>query len=380
MKLEKIVVAPDSFKGTMSAYEVCLAVRQAIDIAAPGASVSLLPVADGGEGSIDCLISAVGGEKRNISVNGPFFEPVDGFYAVLDDGTAVVEAAACDGLVLAGERKSAADATSCGIGETILAAIKSGCKRVLLCIGGTASNDGGCGMAAALGVKFYRGGEEFVPVGRTLCDIDRIDVSKAKAVVGDVKIDVLCDVDNPFYGKDGAAFVFAPQKGVKEGETEMLDDGMRHLAEIILRDVGADVSSLRGAGAAGGIGGGAAAFLGASLLPGAMRILDAVGFDKAVFGADLVITGEGKFDAQSAHGKVVSAVAARAASKGVPVAVIAGQIENGHEAALNTGVWRAFAVSPAGTTLQEAKTNCREKLVAAATEMINELKNERWQH
>ena len=255
MKLEKIVVAPDSFKGTMSAYEVCLAVRQAIDIAAPGASVSLLPVADGGEGSVDCLISAVGGEKRNISVNGPFFEPVEGFYAVLDDGTAVVEAAACDGLVLAGERKSAADATSCGIGETILAAIKSGCKRVLLCIGGTASNDGGCGMAAALGVKFYRGGEEFVPVGRTLCDIDRIDVSKAKAVVGDVKIDVLCDVDNPFYGKDGAAFVFAPQKGVKEGETEMLDDGMRHLAEIILRDVGADVSSLRGAGAAGGIGG-----------------------------------------------------------------------------------------------------------------------------
>ena len=370
MKLERIVVAPDSFKGTMSAYDVCLAVEHAIRAAAPDAAVTLLPVADGGEGSIDCLLSAVGGEKRNISVSGPFFEPIDSFYAVLPDGAAVVEAAECDGLVLAGDRKSAADATSYGIGETVRAAIESGCEKVILCIGGTASNDGGCGMAAALGVKFFdKSGEEFVPVGRTLCDIDRIDVSPARKFLRGATIEVLCDVDNAFYGKDGAAFVFAPQKGVKEGETEMLDAGMHRLAEIIMRDAGVDVSSLRGAGAAGGIGGGAAAFLGASLSPGIVRILDAVGFDKAACGADLVITGEGKFDAQSAHGKVIFGVTARAARAGVPVAIIAGQIGEGYESSC-TGVWRVFAASPAGTTLEEAKKNCREKLIAAAEKMI----------
>lgn len=375
--MEKIIIAPDSFKGTMTSREVCDIVGKAVREVSPDAEIVPIPIADGGEGSAECFLASLGGEKIKTETAGPFSDKVNSFYVILPSGEAVIESAATAGLTLAHGKPSAADATTYGVGEQILDAVRRGAKRILLCVGGVASNDGGCGMAAALGVRFSGGGKEFVPTGRTLGNIDAIDVSAARKLLAGVGIKVLCDVKNRLFGEYGAARVYARQKGATDGEIVMLDAGLKHLSEMIRRDVGVDISALDGAGAAGGMGGGAVAFLNATLTSGVDAVLDAAGFDNALCGASLVITGEGQIDAQSASGKAVSGVAKRAAKAGVPVCALVGKAGDGAEKMLSLGVNKIYVTARDGATADQIQKTCRDDLYRAAVGMMNERRNEK---
>lgn len=370
---QHILVAPDSFKGTLSSAEVCDVVREAAAAVLPRAAVHCIPVADGGEGSVDCFLAAAGGVKKELTVTGPLFRPVRGFYGVLPDGTAVVELAAAAGLTLTGDTPSAADATTYGVGELIADALENGCRSLLLCLGGSATNDGGCGMAAALGVRFYQKNKPFVPTGRTLLNIEKIDPSPALSRLAGVRVTVLCDVKNPLCGVNGAACVYAPQKGATPAEVALLDRGLFHLADRIRADVGPDVRDLPGAGAAGGTGGGAVAFLGAKLTPGIEAVLDAVRFDDLLQTADLVVTGEGRVDGQSAEGKVVSGVLARAKKAGVTTVALAGALGKGAEALYEKGLSAVFTTGRAGLPFDEIRKTAREDLLRAAVSMFRTL-------
>ena len=364
-----ILIVPDSFKGTMSTFEVCDIISSAILKKHPGAVIRSIPVADGGEGSADCLIAACGGRRVNVTVSGPFFEKVDSYYGLLPDGTAVTELAACSGLSMAGERRSAADTTSYGLGELIGAAVRGGSRRVIIALGGSSSNDGGCGMAASAGVRFRGKDGTFVPVGRTLEKITGIDMSAVPEEIRNTVFVTMCDVVNPLYGENGAAYVFAPQKGVKPGETEMLDRGLVHLSGMIKRDVGIDISGIPGSGAAGGCGGGTVAFLGAHLQSGIDTVLDAAGFDTLLDSCDLVITGEGKLDGQSMGGKAVIGIARRAAVKHVPVIAVVGCTGEGYSDAYRYGVKKIIVTDRGNKTYEDVLKNARSDLEAAAEKL-----------
>jgi len=343
--MKKIIVIPDSFKSTMSSAENCDICRAEILKAFPGCEVVCIPVADGGEGSVDCFLAALGGKKINLQVTGPYFEKLDAFYGILpDERTAIVEMAACAGLPLVGERKNPLLTTTYGVGELILDAARRGCKKIIVGLGGSATNDAGCGMAAALGVKFEGTGGTFIPTGGTLKDVRRIIPDLPPELCG-VEIITMCDIDNPLYGENGAAYVFAPQKGADAAAVRLLDEGLVHISKIIKRDLGIDVSAIPGGGAAGGMGAGMAAFLGSLLLPGIEIVLDTVGFDKALEGADLVLTGEGRLDTQSLRGKVVIGVARRAKRRGVPVVAIVGGYDTGLDAVYQEGVSAVFSIN-----------------------------------
>lgn len=360
--MKKCIVIPDSFKGTLSSMEICKITKERILNYFPEAEVIAVPVADGGEGSVDCLLTACGGKKIPCRVKGPYFDDVDAFYGLLPDGTAVVEMAACAGLPLVGERRSASDTTTYGVGELIARAVAEGARRVVLCLGGSATNDGGAGMAAALGIRFYGKDGTFVPVGRTLREIERIDASGMAAELRKTEIVAMCDINNPLCGKEGAAFVFAPQKGATREEIELLDAGLSHLADVALRDLSADIRDLPGAGAAGGMGGGAVAFLGARLQAGIETVLETVKFDSLLRDADLVLTGEGKIDGQSLRGKVVIGVARHAKRAGVPVVAIVGDIGDGVEGAYGEGVSGIFSINRVAVPFSEAKLRSRNDL------------------
>lgn len=362
----RVLVVPDSFKGSLSAVEVCEAIAAGLEDAIPGVTVVQLPVADGGEGTVYAFLLAVGGERRTERVAGPYGAPVDADWALLPDGTAVVEMAAAAGLPLVGTDRRTADASTFGVGELLRAAAAAGAARILLGIGGSATTDGGCGAAAACGVRFLTADKRsFVPTGGTLHEIARIDVSGFD--LGGTPLEAMCDVDNPLTGALGAAAVFGPQKGADPEKVRMLDAGLAHLSAVIRRDLGVDVETLPGAGAAGGLGAGVVAFLGGTLRRGVDAVLDAVGFDDMLGGADLVVTGEGSFDAQSLRGKVVHGVAARARARGVPVHVIAGRVDEEVLPHLrDLGISAADAVTPPGMPFEEARTRAPELLRAAA--------------
>lgn len=343
--MKKIIVIPDSFKGTMSSAENCEICRAEILSVFPECEVVCIPVADGGEGSVDCFLAALGGKKIRLQVTGPYFEKLDAFYGRLPDGRiAVVEMAACAGLPLVGERKTPLLTTTYGVGELILDAARRGCKKIIVGLGGSATSDAGCGMAAALGVRFEGTGGTFIPTGGTLKNVRRIIPNLPPELCG-VEIVTMCDIDNPLYGENGAAYVFAPQKGADAAAVRLLDEGLVHISKIIKRDLGVDVSAIPGGGAAGGMGAGMAAFLGSKLLPGIEIVLDTVGFDKALESADLVLTGEGRLDTQSLRGKVVIGVARRAKVRGVPVVAVVGGYDTGLDAVYQEGVSAVFSIN-----------------------------------
>lgn len=368
-----VLVVPDSFKGSLTAAEVCEIVRRAF--VERGASVSSIPVADGGEGSVDALLLAAGGERRTDVVAGPYREPVEAHRAVLPTGDAVVELAQAAGLTLVGEDRRAADTTTYGVGEQILAAAREGAKRIVVAIGGSATNDGGCGAAAACGVRFLdEAGEEFVPVGGTLSRVARIDAGGLDPAVAGAQIVAMCDVDNPLTGEHGASAVFGPQKGADPDAVWMLDAGLAHLAEIIRRDLDIDVEHLEGAGAAGGMGGALVAFFGGELQRGIDVVLDTVRFDEQLAEATCVVTGEGSFDAQSLHGKVVHGVALRAQRAGVPVHVLAGRVDHRvAEEAKELGIVSATAITAEGAPMDEAIRAAGDNLARAAAELAGRL-------
>ena len=342
--MKKCIVISDSFKGTLSSLEICKIARESVPGLFPDCELIALPVADGGEGTVDCFVQAIGAEKIAVKATGPYGEPICAAYA-RKGKAAIVEMACAAGLPMVGERKDPSVTTTYGVGQVIRHAVESGCTEILLGLGGSATNDGGCGCAAALGVEFYdTAGACFVPVGATLERIARIDVSAAKELLDGVSITVMCDVDNPLYGPEGAAYVFAPQKGADEDMVRELDRQLRCLDEVLGRELGLQLAQMPGAGAAGGMGTGCVAFLGARLKSGIEAVLDTVDFDRLLDGADLVITGEGRIDAQSVRGKVISGIAARTAPRKIPLVAIVGSIDESAQAAYDMGVTAMFGI------------------------------------
>lgn len=362
--MEKILLVPDSFKGTLSSRQVCQVMAGQLRRFFPQAQVKSIPVADGGEGSVEAFLAAAGGERRTRTVTGPFGEPVEAFYGILGDGrTAVIEMAACAGLPLAEGRLNPERATTYGVGELLLAAKEAGCTKAILGLGGSCTNDGGVGAAAALGAKFTRAdGAAFVPTGGTLGEIAALDVSPVAQALQGMELTAMCDIDNPLYGEAGAAAVFAPQKGADAAMVARLDAGLRHLGQVSARCLGRDFSHLPGAGAAGGLGFGMAAFCGAQLRMGIDAVLDAVGFDSLLPGTDVVFTGEGKIDSQSARGKVVSGVAVRCRKAGVPVVAVVGQIDQGFEEMYQQGLTAVFSINRAAQPFAESRFHAGENL------------------
>ncbi len=331
----RIVVAPDSFKEALSARQVCEAIARGIRRARPDATIDLLPMADGGEGTVDALVAATNGQLRESTVTGPLGEPVRACWGLLGDGggTAVLEMAAASGLGLVPpDRRNPLLTTTFGTGELIAAALDSGVRRILIGIGGSATNDGGTGAAEALGVRFVDRNGRVLPSGLSggqLGRIARVDVASRDPRIGRVPIEVACDVDNPLCGPRGAAAVYGPQKGADPESVRILDANLAHMADVIQRDLGKDVRDIPGAGAAGGLGAGLLAFFDAKLRPGIQMVMDALRFSERIAGADLIITGEGRLDRQSMMGKLIEGVGRAAKSAGVPVIALVGSVGQG---------------------------------------------------
>lgn len=344
----KFVLIPDSFKGTLSSVQICKLMGEKIRQHFPESKISEIPVADGGEGSVEAFLLAVGGEKVKVRVKNPYFEDMDSYFGLLDDGkTAVVEMASCAGLPLVENRKNPRLTTTYGVGQLMLAAAKSGAKKIIVGLGGSATNDGGCGAAAAAGAKFYnKAGQEFIPTGGTVIDIWRIDLSGMDKVFENVEMITMCDIDNPMYGPTGASYVFAPQKGADAECVEELDEGIKNLSRVLAEVTGKDISKMPGTGAAGAMGAGMVAFFNAKLQMGIETVLDTVQFDKEIADADYIFTGEGKLDSQSLRGKVVMGIAKRAQQQEKKViAVVGGADDKNIEEAYQMGVTAVFPIN-----------------------------------
>jgi glycerate kinase len=325
----KIVIAPDSFKGSLTALEVCEAAATGIKAINPGFEIVEVPMADGGEGTVQSLVDATDGTFVTERVTGPLGEPVDAIYGLLGDGeTAVIEMAAASGLPLVpDEKRNPLLTTTFGTGELIRAALDAGRRKLIVGIGGSATTDAGAGMAQALGVRLLDGsGEPIGFGGAELARIATVEMSGADPRLRDTEIRVACDVDNPLYGERGAAHVYGPQKGASPDDVQVLDQNLRHFADIVQRDLGLDVRDIPGAGAAGGLGAGLVAFCGATLEPGVEIVIDAVKLPEAMRGADLCLTGEGAIDASTAFGKTPAGVTGVARREGVPVIAFGGGV------------------------------------------------------
>ena len=361
--MAKYVLIPDSFKGTLSSEDICRIASEEILRLEPEAEICAIPVADGGEGTVDAFLAAVGGTRAEVPCTGPCGQEVMGFYGLLPDGTAVVEMAAAAGLPLAGACRDPEKTTTYGVGQLMAHALSRGAKRLVLGLGGSATNDGGCGAAAALGAEFLDAeGRAFVPTGGTLTQIAHIRMEGLRETLAGAEVTVMCDIDNPLCGPAGAAAVFGPQKGADAAMVARMDAGLRHLAEMREKDVGMEVLTLAGGGSAGGFGAGAAAFFGGQLRMGIDVVLDLTDFDRKCRGASLVITGEGHLDSQSLRGKTVVGVARRARALGVPAAALVGGCETALDAVYAEGVSGVFPIHPALCTWPQAAVRTEEDL------------------
>lgn len=374
--MQNFILVPDSFKGTLSAIEVCNIMKSSIKKLYKDANIISVPVADGGEGTVDAFLYALGGEKKSVWVSDAFNEQkILAHYAMLKDDIAVIEMAACAGLPLVKNRLEPDKTTTFGVGELIIDAINSGAKKIILGLGGSATNDGGCGMASALGVKFKdEQDQEFIPTGGTLSQIYKIDMNNIYSKIKDVEFVSMCDVDNPLCGKLGASAVFAPQKGADEDMVRLLDEGLAHLAKIIKRDLHIEVKDIKGAGAAGGLGAGSIAFLQSKLTKGIDVILDTINFDELVSKADIVFTGEGKFDSQSLHGKVVMGVANRSQKYKTPVIVVTGAIGENIQEAYNKGITAIFSINKEPMEFSKSALKSKENMILTMENILRLLK------
>ncbi|MCF2615610.1 glycerate kinase [Oscillibacter valericigenes] len=372
--MKKCIVISDSFKGTLSTLDICAIAREVFPAHFPDCELVTLPVADGGEGTVACFLEALQAQPVTVSISGPFGEPIQAVYA-RKNSLAVIEMASAAGLPLAGERRDPETATTYGVGQLIRHAVEQGCTDILLGLGGSATNDGGCGCAAALGTCFFdAAGNSFVPVGGTLADIAHIDVRERCRLLENVRVTVMCDVENPLFGPNGAAWVFGPQKGADDAMAARLDDGLRHLDAAFQQDLGLHLADLPGAGAAGGMGAGSIAFLGGTLRSGIEAVLDAVDFDRRLDGADLVITGEGRIDAQSVQGKVISGIARRTAPRNIPLVAIVGGIGPGAEAAYRLGLTAMFSINRAAESFAESAPRSAENYRRTLADLLRLIK------
>lgn len=374
--MQNFILVPDSFKGTLSAIEVCNIMKSSIKNLYKDANIISVPVADGGEGTVDAFLYALGGEKKSVWVSDAFNEQkILAHYAMLKDDIAVIEMAACAGLPLVKNRLEPDKTTTFGVGELIIDAVNSGAKKIILGLGGSATNDGGCGMAAALGVKFKdEQDQEFIPTGGTLSQIYKIDMNNIYSKIKDIEFISMCDVDNPLCGRLGASAVFAPQKGADEDMVKSLDEGLAHLAKVIKRDLHIEVKDIKGAGAAGGLGAGSIAFLQSKLTKGIDVILDTINFDELVSKADIVFTGEGKFDSQSLHGKVVMGVANRSQKYKTPVIVVTGAIGENIQEAYNKGITAIFSINKEPMEFSKSALKSKENMILTMENILRLLK------
>ncbi|MFC0187127.1 glycerate kinase [Fictibacillus aquaticus] len=368
----KILLAPDSFKGSLTAKQACDAMEEGIRRAGVDAEIVKVPLADGGEGTVQSLTDATGGTIYEAEVQDPLGRMVTAEYGILGDGvTAVIEMAEASGLVLVEEKLRDPRVTSTyGTGELILAALDRGCRKFILGIGGSATNDGGAGMAQALGIRLLdEEGDELARGGGQLDKLHRVDVSGMRAELKDSTFLVACDVDNPLSGPNGASAVFGPQKGATPEMVEELDRNLAHYADVLKRNLGVDVKDIPGAGAAGGLGAGLQAFLNSCLKSGIDIVLETVEFERFLEGADLVLSGEGQIDYQTVRGKTPFGVAQVGSAAGVPVVLLAGSIGSGAEVLYEHGVQSYFSIVSRPMTVEEAMCDAFE-LLADATEQV----------
>lgn len=353
-----IIIAPDSFKGTMTAVEVCRIIKEAFEEYDRCPEIVCLPIADGGEGTVDALLFN-DGERVSVTVKDPYMNDIESFFGILSDGTAVIEMAAASGLPLVGENKNPKLTSTYGTGQLIKAALDRGCRKIVVGIGGSATNDGGIGCLSALGVKFCTAsGEEVERNGKGLSELDRVDVADIDCRVREADIQVLCDVTSPLYGYEGAAYVFAPQKGADEEMVGFLDDALRNYATVTEQTTGTDYAQLPGVGAAGGLGFGLISYFDAKLVRGAPTILKIMGLDTLAQKADLVITGEGCFDEQSLLGKAPSCVAEMAGD--TPVIVVAGKCTV--ELDEKSPIRKLYVTNPYNKPFEQVKKDCFDDL------------------
>ena len=369
----QLVLVPDKFKGSLTAAEVCQIVARGVKRYDPTIQIHSIPLADGGEGTLDILIPLLELDTVRTTVHDPLFRQIAAYYGV-KGGEAYVEMAVASGLPLLKEsERNPLHTTSLGTGELVRHAVEHGARRVYLFVGGSATNDAGIGMAQALGYRFRDAqGQELSPVGGNLVRVARIETDQVLPRLANVEVRVVSDVNNPLYGPQGAAQVYAPQKGATPAALETLEQGLMHIADKMQALTGTDVRNLPGAGAAGGIGAGAVAFLGAQLLPGIDTILDLCQARPAIAQADLVMSGEGKIDAQTRHGKVVKGVGDVCRQHGVPLNVICGTLEASSAELEQLNVQRAYAVKEGNVTLAEALANAEARVEALVYRMMED--------
>ncbi|MED4040693.1 glycerate kinase [Niallia taxi] len=353
----KIVLAPDSFKESLSALQVAESIERGFKQVLSNAEYVKVPMADGGEGTVQSLVDATGGRIIKKTVTGPLGEAAEAFFGILgNEKSAVIEMAAASGLHLVpATKRNPLLTTTRGTGELIAAALEYNVNHIIIGIGGSATNDGGAGMARALGARFLNSnGQEITEGGGALSDLAAIDLSSLDSRLAHVKIEVACDVDNPLIGPKGASAIFGPQKGATPEIVNQLDENLAHFAEIIEKDLGVKIADVPGAGAAGGLGGGLLAFMQAELSRGVDIVMEAAKLSDIIAGADLVITGEGKIDGQTIFGKTPIGVAKTAKKHGVPVIGIAGNVAGDSDAVHEYGIDAIFSIVPGAVSLQEA--------------------------
>jgi glycerate kinase len=374
--MKKILLAPDSFKGTLTAMEVCEILESVIRRYYPSCEIIKTPLSDGGEGFVDCLLAALEGEKTWVTVNGPMGEEVRTAYGVLPNGTVAIEMAAASGLTLVEPgARDPLKASTFGTGQLIRHALKQGQREFVIGLGGSATIDGGAGAAAALGISYRtRDGKEIIS-GSDLVLLDHIDSSRMDHGLQESTIRLACDVTNPLFGVQGAARIFGPQKGATNDQVRILDEGLENLNEVLKRETGIDVQMLAGSGAAGGLGAPFIAFARAQICRGLDLVLDAVEFDQKLISADLVISGEGRTDAQSAMGKVLSGVGMRAKQKGVPVIAISGALGEGYEALYDQGISALFSTVRQPASLDDILKNAQGNLTRTSEDIFRLLKS-----
>jgi glycerate kinase len=359
---------PDSFKGSLTQFEFIEIAREVIFGKNPQAQLTVIPMADGGEGTVDCFLASLSGEKRELEVTFSNFEKRTAYWGDFGD-FAVMEAASACGLAQT-RIKNPTITTTFGMGEIIADIIKHGINHIIIGLGGSSTNDMGAGMAAALGVKFYKkDGSVFVPTGGTLSEVASMDCSAAKALLKGVKVTAMCDVTNPLYGEEGAAHIYSRQKGASEMEVLLLDANLRYMASLI--EDGERIAATPGAGAAGGLGAGVPAFLGGELKSGIDLLLDLTGFDNYAPGADYIITGEGKLDSQSAHGKVISGIGARAKAYGKKIIVFCGRNDLTQKEAEDLNIEEIVEITPRGIEINTALEGAKKYLKLALESFFN---------
>ena len=370
----KVVVAIDSLKGSLSSIEAGMAIRDGVLAAKPDAEVIVKPLADGGEGTTDALIEGMNGKRIDLTVTGPMHSPVDAYYGYLaDNHTAVMEMASAAGITLVpAEEKNPLLATSYGVGEMMNDALQKGCRNFIIGIGGSATNDGGIGMLKALGVHFLdENGEDVGEGGQALAKVTQIDISGLNPLLKECQIQVACDVNNPLCGENGSTYVYGPQKGVTEDMKKQLDNDMAHFASVTSKTLGNDYRDTPGAGAAGGLGFAFLSYIGAALTPGIELILNAVGLAQELSDADVVVTGEGRLDFQTAMGKAPVGVARLAKKYHAKVIAFAGSVTKEASACNKEGIDAFFPILRSVCTLAEAMDPVNAKAnITATTEQV----------